>query len=138
MSEENDSVGGKILKGALVTLGVGLAAYTVYHVAKEYDAMVDQYNDMVDKYNKNIDFINSCDFYEVKKDAPEEFKDAARRNDFTEVKDFVDEGGASCRETFDPVTGFSVCEVTSDDSSDCGENDKSDGNDVSESDFTIL
>lgn len=62
-SENNDGIGSFLGKALLLTAGVGLGAYVIHEVAKEYD-------DTVDKYNELIDFVNNHDFYE-KKQEPE-------------------------------------------------------------------
>ena len=126
MANENKSGASSLLKGTLAVLGVGLVGYVTYKVAKSYDEMVDKYNDLVDKYNKNIDFINSCDFYEVKKDAPEDIKKDIKNNTFTEIKESIDSNGAIHKETFDAISGFSVHEVVKE------------GNKTSESNEEIL
>lgn len=42
-----------MLKKFLITGGIGLAAYVINEVRKEYDKNVEDYNNLLDKYNKS-------------------------------------------------------------------------------------
>lgn len=130
MSDEQNNTSG-FLKGALGLLGLGLVGYTIYHVAKSYDEMVDNYNDMVDKYNKNIDFIDSCDFYTVKKDVDDKTKKEIQSNTFVEVKETVEKDGSVHKETYDATSGFSLHEFNK-------EREEEDNNNCDPSLFKLL
>ena len=45
-----------MLKKLLITGGIGLAAYVINEVRKEYDKNVSDYNNLLDKYNDLCDY----------------------------------------------------------------------------------
>ncbi|MBQ5998887.1 MAG: hypothetical protein IJL70_05390 [Treponema sp.] len=45
-----------MLKKFLITGGIGLAAYVINEVRKEYDKNVEDYNNLLDKYNDLCDY----------------------------------------------------------------------------------
>lgn len=112
--DNKKSTGKKIAKGIFGALGIGLTIYTIKEVAKEYDSVVDKYNDLVDKYNENVDFIQSCDFYEVKDSVSDKKKDEIKNDKLSKVTETKDRNGVVRKETFDPITGFTVVEVKED------------------------
>ena len=91
-----------MLKKILITGGLGLIAYVVNYMRKEYDKNVDDYNKLVDKCNEMSDFINDCDFYRYH---DSEASDSNRRY-IKETYDMPD--GSKQTVTRDVASGFSI------------------------------
>ena len=91
-----------MLTKLLITGGIGLAAYVVNYMRKEYDKNVSDYNNLLDRYNEMSDFIQGCDFYT--------YQDSSSKDENTrfvkETHDMSD--GSKQTVTRDVATGFSL------------------------------
>lgn len=113
--KKNNHTGIKILGGALV---IGIGAYVVNEVRKEYDSTVAENN-----YLKN--FINDHDFYKkeslpklssyqnLKQNKPSENKFAFTSKKRTPTSSYVREDGNTVNEYYDTKSGFTVIELVS-------------------------
>ncbi len=91
-----------MLKKLLIAGGVGLAAYVINQMRKEYDKNVEDYNNLLDKCNEMSDFIQECDFYKYQDE-----KDSDENSRYhTETS--VNQDGSEQVVIRDAATGFSL------------------------------
>ena len=89
-----------MLKKLLITGGIGLAAYVVNYMRKEYDKNVSDYNNLLDRYNEMSDFVQECDFYKYRDSSSNDVKSRY----VNETQDMSD--GSKQTITRDVATGF--------------------------------
>ena len=91
-----------MIKKLLITGGIGLVAYVLNYMRKEYDKNVEDYNNLVDKFNEMSDFIQDCDFYKYHDSADSD----SNKRYITETFDMPD--GSKQTVTRDVASGFSI------------------------------
>lgn len=91
-----------MLKKLLITGGIGLAAYVVNYMRKEYDKNVSDYNNLLDRYNEMSDFIQDCDFYKYQNSSSNDLNSRYVK----ETHNMPD--GSKQTVTRDVATGFSL------------------------------